>query len=542
MKIGRTKKLVGMVNKRGLRDLRLESLYQDYAEQLGNESPFRPFDPQGAIREEQVRDSFKHAYKIYQKIIYSPERQLARLYKLNAVGKAIDHHKVILADSKAFFDSFVVDNTTILKNNQKFFDEKNKMSQTMIDSEIDNMCTSDQVDISQLGKALRIYQEEIKLAHEEADINVRAIKLNEAHEKVRKHLLETMIGLEIDGMCASDQIDFSEVGAALRAYQEEIKSAYLEKIPNTRNIILKGVYKKVQTYISDQKSLQFFKTDKTKQDLEAIGAVYKPEGLHSWGANLVWTLAHIGIGNTFIVCSDILAHQYREGKAYQNANIPCAFAREVCVLLKAGYTLYKTMDGVRLEPTGLSLRHLRRCDSTGALGNGVNPTYQEIEDVYRLLREAKWGEKETFQCSFNFKHGVAIQLLPISPSLFLRLRTRMTGFQFRGREARSRVAAQQNPNVIPNLDQVIPSSNEMTSESMATSSNAFGDASKRRLAAVQTELSSMRQQNPVSSTNVLYQSQNPGPNTSPTIQPQTQITSPKQGMLEKIRSSWRKKI
>ena len=156
-------------------------------------------------------------------------------------------------------------------------------------------------------------------------------------------------------------------------------------------------------------SKSFFKTKMDKGYLQNISSVYKPGEDHSWGANLAWMLAHIRKGNSFIVCSSILEHPYRTGTIYTGKNIPSAFAREICIALKAGYILEKDETGsVQLKPPSNPIKDLKNLDTTGILGDGINPTYEEINQIFELLRKIQYDKQKKCQCFFQFENGKAI--------------------------------------------------------------------------------------------------------------------------------------
>lgn len=189
----------------------------------------------------------------------------------------------------------------------------------------------------------------------------------------------------------------------------------LVNIPAVKERSLKLAYKDVKKYIGKECEIIFFRSlsRKTYDVLQQDFAVYKPgedtggRVTHSWGTNLAWILGHIRKGNRIIVCSDILSNQHRS--SYEDT--PSAFARELCVALKAGYTLHKTADGIELRPDGLEEEHLLSCDSTGRLGDGVNPSFEEINSIYRLLESQGFDQLAEFSCTFGFAAG-DVQILP----------------------------------------------------------------------------------------------------------------------------------
>jgi hypothetical protein len=154
---------------------------------------------------------------------------------------------------------------------------------------------------------------------------------------------------------SSDQQDMA-IGAALSNVLERIEKA--SKWPaktDNRNHAIGPIFQDVADSLVEKAENPFLKTGSGKRVLQQLGAIYYPNAntkgnIHTWGSNLVWILAHLRKGNTFIVCSDIATNQYRRG--LQMERIPSAFAREVCVALKVGYTLCKDYTGITLQPLG----------------------------------------------------------------------------------------------------------------------------------------------------------------------------------------------
>jgi effector-binding domain-containing protein len=176
-----------------------------------------------------------------------------------------------------------------------------------------------------------------------------------------------------------------------------IQTFYQAPIP--KNNTLKQIFKRVKQNIKNQGSLALFKSTKKYQELKICGAIYNiGDDAHSWGTNLSWTLAHLRCGNNFIICTDnILNNKYRGN--YNDT--PCAFAREICVVLKAGYTLHvNSCADMTLHPDDLKLEHLKHLDSTGELGNGVNPSFEEIELIFTNL-ESKFKSSQQFTYRYN---------------------------------------------------------------------------------------------------------------------------------------------
>ena len=108
-----------------------------------------------------------------------------------------------------------------------------------------------------------------------------------------------------------------------------------------------------------------------------------PRNVHSWGANLAWTLAHLKRGNSFIICSEILPNKQSTREPERQS----AFARELCAALKAGYTLHKTDGDITLMPDGLAAGDLMALDTDGRPGNGIDPSPTEIDEIYEELGE-----------------------------------------------------------------------------------------------------------------------------------------------------------
>ena len=207
---------------------------------------------------------------------------------------------------------------------------------------------------------------------------------------------------------SSNQQDVA-IGTTLNRVLERIEKSF--KWPaktSSRTRSIGPVFQDVADSLVENAENPFFKTDSGKKTLQQLGAIYYPNAntkgnIHTWGSNLAWMIAHLRKGNRFIICSDIETNQYRRG--LQAERIPSAFAREVCMALKAGYTLCKDATGSTLLPVGLEQHHLRTYDSTGILGNGVNPSFGEMELIYHLLKTSGLKDKSVFQCHFNFTSG-----------------------------------------------------------------------------------------------------------------------------------------
>lgn len=207
----------------------------------------------------------------------------------------------------------------------------------------------------------------------------------------------------------ADRLYRNNVIKALKDEKIAILKANSNKTPASQQAALKSVLSRVQKIIKKYGECDLFKSEQDYQTLKHCGAVYDiGDDAHSWGTNLSWTLAHIRSGNYFIICSDdIVSNQYRQH--YQDT--PCAFAREICVVLKAGYTLHvKSPDDITLHPDGLSEEYLKHLDSTGELGSGVNPTFEEIDVIFHEL-ERKFHDTQYFTYKHNVPQTTATSIL-----------------------------------------------------------------------------------------------------------------------------------
>lgn len=195
-----------------------------------------------------------------------------------------------------------------------------------------------------------------------------------------------------------NRLSRTNVIKALNVEKTAILKANSNKTPVSQQAALKQVLSRVQKIIKKYGERDLFKSDKDHQTLKLCGAVYDiGDDAHSWGTNLSWALGHIRQGNKFIVCADILANQYRG--AYQDT--PCAFARELCIALKAGYTLHvNTLDNITLHPEGLAEEYLKQLDSTGELGEGVNPSFEAIDLIFAALKN-KFQSGQQFTYKYN---------------------------------------------------------------------------------------------------------------------------------------------
>ncbi len=209
----------------------------------------------------------------------------------------------------------------------------------------------------------------------------------------------------------SEDQDEIVVHAALSEFQKNIIDIFNKQYAKSnKRKALNSL--KIKKAIIENLSRFFFRPrselvpGKSYKELQACDAVYDPKdsrGMinHSWGTNFTWVLAHIKKGNEFIICADILTNKTRA----KYLDTPSAFFREVCVLLKAGYSLSKIGDNIMLKPIGLTEEDLQRCDSTGALGDGINPSYAEVDEIHRLLEVAKFSQCANFECCFEFQNG-----------------------------------------------------------------------------------------------------------------------------------------
>lgn len=215
------------------------------------------------------------------------------------------------------------------------------------------------------------------------------------------------------------EVTNNNVKKALMEYRDNILIAFSKKSPDAKQKALKTLFPQIKKNIKDQGSLTLFKSTKNYQDLKRCGAVYNiGDDAHSWGTNLSWTLAHLRQGNNFIICSDnILNNQYRG----HYRDTPCAFAREICVVLKAGYTLSVSLSGMTLTPEKLSNEYLKQLDSTGELGNGVNPTFDEINSIFADLN-SNFQNAQQFTYRYQALQAIATNSMyrlgkPTSPEL-----------------------------------------------------------------------------------------------------------------------------
>lgn len=117
--------------------------------------------------------------------------------------------------------------------------------------------------------------------------------------------------------------------------------------------------------------------------MKNTGTLYCPESQHCWATNLAGVLGHVRKGSEFVVRADILEIILR---TFGSTNEHSAFLREICVALKAGYTLSSDGREIVLRPVGLRAEYLRSLDTTAALGDGVNPSFAEIEAMFSALK------------------------------------------------------------------------------------------------------------------------------------------------------------
>ena len=194
-------------------------------------------------------------------------------------------------------------------------------------------------------------------------IIINVLKTNELYEKL--------------GTLPKEKLDIATINDILKEFE---------------GIVLAPLYK------------EFFKINMSQAEMKTTSALYCPDVQHCWCTNLSWELGHVQKGSKFLICSDILSNVFRRTKGSETEYT--AFLREICVALKAGYSLCKNADGITLQPICLSPEHLLSCDSTGASGDGINPSFKEIEQIYQLLRDNGLDSNQEFQCHFDFSNGL----------------------------------------------------------------------------------------------------------------------------------------
>lgn len=244
-------------------------------------------------------------------------------------------------------------------------------------------------------------------------------RLIEIWEKIKKLNQEDAFYQLVKELQSTEQDQL--ISKALSNHKDSITKALTSRSLIAKNNALRPILAEIKKCITELVGFEVFRSSRNYKQLQSIGSVYDPGDIagkvtHSWGTNLAWTLAHIRQGNIFIVCSDILQNKYRGN--YDNT--PCAFAREICVALKAGYTLDVNIPErkVTLCPDGLKKEHLKQLDSTGELGNGVNPTFQEIDLIFTEL-ESKFHSKQYFTYRYNAPQANTTSNLDRSRELML---------------------------------------------------------------------------------------------------------------------------
>ena len=155
-----------------------------------------------------------------------------------------------------------------------------------------------------------------------------------------------------------------------------------------KQVLLKffdGVKEKVSIFGSEY----FFGVSEGKK-LEHNGTIYHPMVFHSWGVNFAWLLAHLKKGNEFRVVSEIVGKRKRSTQGSEHES--SAFAREICAALKAKYEL-KCENGIIVLQPSIHYKS-EDCVSNGQIGDGINPSHQEVDVIFDVLEKALLSKKD----------------------------------------------------------------------------------------------------------------------------------------------------
>jgi hypothetical protein len=134
---------------------------------------------------------------------------------------------------------------------------------------------------------------------------------------------------------------------------------------------------------SDEDFFQMQTADEVKKAKE-IGAIYNPDGKHTWEANISWILGIVHAKRDVKLYSEIIAKNiWRKDVVPKNdkniGDVPfSAFARELAALMKAGYQLAMQDDGfIHLTCNQSDTSQLKIPD--------INPTPQEVQESLKKI-------------------------------------------------------------------------------------------------------------------------------------------------------------
>lgn len=210
-------------------------------------------------------------------------------------------------------------------------------------------------------------------------LNTNHTQTNELRiEELRKRLTEAA------AIPTAQKQDIKIVDGLLKNI-EEIKKFFLNKEINQQNIQEMFMQLKLKEITLEKEYKEFFNINMTQEEMKMTGALYCPGILHCWGTNLSWALGHIQKGSMFLVGANIVQNKFRRTIDSQQEH--SAFLREICIALKVGYTLSSRGGKIALQPLGLSRKYLQNLDTTAKPGNGINPSYDEIEHFFTSLKK-----------------------------------------------------------------------------------------------------------------------------------------------------------
>ncbi len=183
-----------------------------------------------------------------------------------------------------------------------------------------------------------------------------------------------------------DQKVIQEIATLLQnKYDEETINNFLER--------------KINQKVEDLAEQAFFKNNDI-QGLRTRNVIYHPGFYHKWISNLAWLIANLKLGKKFLVISDIAedSNKFRADTSHRKEH--SAFAREICAVIKAGYELKREGSEISLTPS--ETFDPNKCTTNGLDGDGINPSKDEVENIYSKIQEKLSSTKGDFTFTYTY--------------------------------------------------------------------------------------------------------------------------------------------
>lgn len=209
-----------------------------------------------------------------------------------------------------------------------------------------------------------------------------------------------------------------------------LQNKYDEETIN--NFFQNGMNQKIE----DLAEQAFFKNNDI-QGLRTRNVIYHPGFYHKWISNLAWLIANLKLGKKFLVISDIAedSNKFRANTSHRKEH--SAFAREVCAVIKAGYELKREGSEISLTPS--ETFDPSKCTTNGLDGDGINPSKDEVENIYSKIQKELLSTKGDFTLQ-----------LAIGTESLLSLR-RLSGRQEQGEFKRDELVLQEKLSPLPTM-------------------------------------------------------------------------------------------